>query len=133
MPAGDIFYSPYFKFDDGDHDKKLLILLNDTSLANAGYFALVTSQLSEYRLNVYGCHSDGGYYFLQKHCDWFILDTWVLFKIYEFTHTEMAEELSKGNLIYKASLRMDNFRALIKCIKQCPDVMRRRKALLPNY
>jgi hypothetical protein len=133
MQPGDIFYSPFFKFYDGNTSNKLFILLNNIKNANAGYFVLTTSQRSAYRKNKPGCYSEEGYYFFQKNIDWFDFETWILFRIYERTIAEILGESFRKNFVHKATIKKNNLKALIKCIKQSPDVMRRHKALLSDY
>jgi hypothetical protein len=127
MKPGDIFYSPEFEFQDGSNKDKLLILLNKPEDCHACYFALATSR-KKIRKDIPGCHSNhlNGYHFFLKTDDWFADDTWIIFKpIYEKPHSEVQDKY-----IYKGTLKENNFKALVKCIKACNDVIRRIKVLI---
>lgn len=134
MGPGDIFYSPAFEFFDGEHSAKLIILLNNPNDSNTYYFVLITTTQWR-RIKSSGCYPNelGGYYFFTKNVDWFIEDTWVLFEIYEKKTVDILSESFKDNLEYKATMKKNNLKALIRCIKSCRDVTRRVKALLPPY
>ena len=135
MQPGDIFQSYHFKFNNGETSNKLIILITDPNQSTVYYFVLTTTQNNRgLRRNTPGCYANelGGYYFFQKGTDWFRDDTWILFEVYKKKAEDiLIESLSKNNLIDKGTMKKDNFRALIKCMKKSQDIERSVKALLP--
>ena len=122
MKRGEVIFSKRFKFADGGTSEKLLIVLNEATGTTPYLILLATSKQSGKKSEP-GCHAKDGYFVIYPKTDWFITPTWIMFdRIYEYDFTRELSEHFEGNLITKATLKENNIRAIINCLKQSDDI-----------
>jgi hypothetical protein len=122
MTCGTILFHEKFKFTDGEHGKKLLIILNTPS-KDEPYLICKTTSKCKYSITKEGCHSDKGIYHIKANFDGFLDNTWVqLDSITEIT----KEELLNAHFSEKVCkpvhcLKDTTIKAILNCIKKGDD------------
>ena len=132
MTSGEILFYRNFPYSDGGvPTDKLLIVLN-TPQNDSPYLVVKTTKQKKSKSDRQGCHSQKGYFVFKSYDDFFKEDsTWVLFdQIIELNAAEFLTWSLKKGVQSRAQLKAINFKALINCIKSCPDVSKLHKSLL---
>jgi len=124
---GKIYFDNDFIFADGEHGKKLIIILNDPQISsNEPYLVIrVTSDKPQrYSKAKPHCNSDIDIYFIPKSLkEFFDSDTYVqLSPIFEYTALEFLCKGTQKKLQEKGNLSTHIFNSIMNCIKKSDDI-----------
>jgi len=130
MNRGTIIYHNDLVYKDGEHGKKLLIILNNSS-GTQPYIWCKTTSKSKYGLSTPGCYSKKNVFILNPVDNCFPKKTWVQFhEINEFTNTELLSLKFKGKVKIISNLPDKIIKAIVECIKNSPDISKYHISLL---
>lgn len=118
---GTVLLHEKFKFPDGEHGEKLLVILN-TPANDEPYLVCRTTSHCKCEITREGCHSDKGIYHIKANKDGFPSDTWIqLNPITALTKAEVFKAQLDKVCHIKHSMSENTIRAILNCIKKGDD------------
>ena len=133
MNRGTVLFHSDFCFSDGQHGKKLIIILN-TPKDTDPYLVCRTTSKCKYLITNEGCHSDKSIFHIKAKHDGFDLDTWIqLDELFEFSKEEILNAHFKKTCHIVNSIRSNTMSEILKCILICEDISQHHLNILFHY